>query len=129
VFSCFVDPGRVSAYTQSAADISDDIGKKFSLMHGCITGSNVDVVRDEKIVQKWRLKDWPEDAFSSVTILFAQVNDSTARVTVSQSNIPLVDSHGNEGVIAQTKAGWTSNFFDRIKMVFGFGAPSGVGSL
>ena len=38
------------------------------------------------------------------------------------ANVSLqVDAHGNDNV--GVKDGWKRNFFDRIKMVFGYGVP------
>jgi activator of HSP90 ATPase len=48
-------------------------------MHGSITGEMLTVVKNEKIVQKWRLKHWPADVFSNVTLMFFQVDSSTCR--------------------------------------------------
>jgi activator of HSP90 ATPase len=69
----------VSAYTQSAAVISSEAGSQFNIMNGSITGEMVTVVKNEKIVQKWRLKHWPADVFSNVTLMFFQVDSSTCR--------------------------------------------------
>ena len=42
-----------------------------------ITGSFVSVEENAKIVQKWRMKDWPADVFSSVTMTFTGSDDNT----------------------------------------------------
>jgi hypothetical protein len=48
-------------------------------MNGSITGEMLTVVKNEKIVQKWRLKHWPADVYSTVTIMLFQVDSSTCR--------------------------------------------------
>jgi activator of HSP90 ATPase len=78
-FLCFTESGRVSAYTQSAAVISAEPASQFNLMNGSITGEMLTVIKNEKIVQKWRLKHWPADVYSTVTIMLFQVDSSTCR--------------------------------------------------
>ncbi len=48
-------------------------------MNGSITGEMLTVIKNEKIVQKWRLKHWPADVYSTVTIMLFQVDSSTCR--------------------------------------------------
>ena len=132
-FLCFTDSGRVSAYTQSPAVISGEPGSQFNVMNGSITGEVVTVVKNEKIVQKWRLKHWPADVFSTVTLMFFQLDSSTcrcvcllclqrasaasltraSRVSLSQSGVPHMDAQGNTDVIDNVKKGWHGNFFER----------------
>jgi hypothetical protein len=45
------------------------------------------------------------------------------QVTLKQTGIPYKDAHGNDDMPHVVKEGWKRNFFDRIKMVFGFGSP------
>jgi hypothetical protein len=98
-------------------------------MNGSITGEMLTVVKNEKIVQKWRLKHWPADVYSTVTIMLFQVDSSTCRcalcvcilsdadvnrrLSLSQSGVPHMDAQGNTDVIDNVKKGWQSNFFER----------------
>lgn len=41
--------------------------------------------------------------------------------TLALMSLVQVDAHGNDNV--GVKDGWKRNFFDRIKMVFGYGVP------
>lgn len=42
-------------------------GGKFALFGGNVTGEFRELVPGKKIVQLWRLKQWPEQHFSEVT--------------------------------------------------------------
>jgi len=131
----------VSAYTQSAAVISAQPGSTFNLMNGSITGEMLTVVQNEKLVQKWRLKHWPADVYSTVTLMLFQVDASTLqvpssppsplpshqnqnrirkrfaharrRLSLSQSGVPHMDAQGNTDVIDNVKRGWQSRLFER----------------
>ena len=50
----------VEAFTQSPAIVEPQKGGLFSLMDGQISGEFLECVRPSKIVQKWRLKSWPD---------------------------------------------------------------------
>ncbi len=50
----------VEAFTQSKATVEAHRGGSFSLMDGMISGEFLECTRPSKIVQKWRLKSWPE---------------------------------------------------------------------
>ena len=50
----------MEAFTQSKAVVEAHSGGPFSLMDGHISGEFLECVRPHKIVQKWRLKSWPD---------------------------------------------------------------------
>lgn len=68
----------------------------------------------KKIVQKWRFKEWPQNYFSTVTLQF-EVKDNKTVLNVTQEGVPDSDRERTEG-------GWNSNYFTRIKGIFGYGA-------
>jgi activator of HSP90 ATPase len=88
---------------------------------------------EKKIVQQWRFRHWPEGTsfhlhqavepclnirsghYSHVVISFHETDDET-HVSVSQSGVPSAEKD-------TTKDGWTMHYFNKIKMVFGLGAP------
>ena len=50
----------VEAFTNTEATVDAYKGGLFSILGGQITGEFVECVRPSKIVQKWRLKTWPD---------------------------------------------------------------------
>ncbi|MBI3232331.1 MAG: SRPBCC domain-containing protein, partial [Candidatus Doudnabacteria bacterium] len=62
-----MDSKKHSAITGGAASISRKIGGKVSAYDGYISGKNVELVADKKIVQTWRASDWEDGHFSLVT--------------------------------------------------------------
>ncbi|GBC01901.1 hypothetical protein RclHR1_04380002 [Rhizophagus clarus] len=114
VYETLLDPGRVAAWTRSRPDIFRHIGSAFSLFEGNVTGTLLELVQNEKIVQTWRLKSWPEGHFSTVTIKFEQASDFT-RVHITQEGVPI-------GEVDAVRRNWQSYYWNPIKSVFGFGA-------
>lgn len=56
----YVHVQMVEAFTQSEAVVEAHKGGLFSMLNGQITGEFLECVRPSKIVQKWRLKTWPD---------------------------------------------------------------------
>eukprot|EP00736_Rhodelphis_marinus_P004186 Rmarinus@m.7872 len=123
VFLCLTDTPRVSAFTQRPAKVSANAGDDFMLLDGVITGSNVEMVRGKKIVQDWRMKDWPAGTMSRVDITLEKTSEGT-KLKLTQKGVPTTDKSGNAGVVDQVKAGWKREIFQRCKMMFGFGDPT-----
>lgn len=116
LWECLTDPNRVRAYAGGDSQMTTDVGGKFSLFGGAVTGEIVSVDKPKLMVQKWRAKEWPEGHFSTVRIELT-VADGKTVMTINQSDVPESDA-------ARTKGGWSSNFSVRIKGIFGFGGIS-----
>ena len=63
---------------------------------------------------RWRMKSWPEEHYSVVTITLIEQNGTTL-VDVSQSGVP-------ESEYERTLTGWKSRYWQSIRQTFGFGA-------
>ncbi|EGD72387.1 hypothetical protein PTSG_00408 [Salpingoeca rosetta] len=113
LFQCFVDENRVKAYTQADASIEAKMGGSFSLFGGNVTGVIKDLIPNERIVQAWRFKSWPEGMYSEVTMKFVP-GDGCTHLKLTHNNIPDSD-------LERAKEGWKRHQFERIKGMFGFG--------
>jgi len=115
LFITLTQDARLCAFTRSQCVSNPIAGGEFSLMNGCIHGNYVEVVPNEKIVQKWRFKEWPENIYSLVTIKLDQKSNNTT-LNLTHSGIP-------ESDLVRTEKGWQIHFWGPIKQVFGFGRP------
>eukprot|EP01119_Soliformovum_irregulare_P021605 TRINITY_DN722_c0_g1_i1.p1 TRINITY_DN722_c0_g1~~TRINITY_DN722_c0_g1_i1.p1 ORF type:complete len:334 (-),score=84.19 TRINITY_DN722_c0_g1_i1:96-1097(-) len=113
LFACFVDPNRVKAYSGSNSVMNGTEGGEFKLFDGTVTGINTKVEHPKLLVQKWRFESWPQGHYSQVTLSIEEKNGKSI-LTVKQDNIPAEDKE-------RTERGWSHNFFNRIKGVFGYG--------
>lgn len=114
LFATLTQEARLCAFTHSQCVSNPATGGEFSVMNGIIHGSYTELVPNEKIVQKWRFKEWPEDVYSIVTIKLDQKSDNTI-LRLTQSGIPDFDT-------ARTEQGWKRFFFGPIKRTFGYGS-------
>ncbi|TRY61711.1 hypothetical protein TCAL_04182 [Tigriopus californicus] len=89
-------------------------GEAFELLDGNIQGQFLELQPFSKIVQKWRLKSWPQAHYSLVTIEIEQGTEETT-LTLTQKNVPSKE-------VEVTRQGWERYYWDAIKRSFGFGA-------
>jgi len=107
VYEALMDPRKHARFTGDAARISRRVGGKIMAYGGYITGTNVELAPDEKIVQTWHAADWPEGHESKVTFSFKPVEGGT-RLAFTHSGVP--DEHYDS-----IKAGWIENYWTPMR--------------
>jgi activator of HSP90 ATPase len=117
LYNTFTDVQRISAFTRSKPLVFDGPkpGGKFELFGGNVSGSYAELEEPTKIVQKWRLAQWPSGHYSTLNIQFKQNNEDHVTVMkVEWDGVPT----GQEEV---TKRNWGEYYVRSIKTTFGFG--------
>jgi activator of HSP90 ATPase len=114
LFAVLMNEQRAAIYTRAPAKINPQAGGQFEFLGGVISGYYVDVQAPNKITMQWRLSSWASGVFSSVVITLSKDEPSVTRLEFAQAGIP-------DGETERVMQGWRVNFFDAIKMVFGFG--------
>lgn len=104
----------VMAFTRSEVELNPVPGGSFKLFGGNIIGTFEEIIPGEKIVQKWRYKQWPSGHFSTVTMTFTEKSDHT-ELNVKQTGVPRSE-------LDVTKQNWERYYWNSIKQTFGFGA-------
>jgi len=66
VYEALVNLKRFSEVTGAPASGDSTEGGAFSAFGGHVTGRYVELVRDQRVVQAWRAKTWPEGVYSIV---------------------------------------------------------------
>jgi activator of HSP90 ATPase len=87
VYEMLMDSRKHARFTGEKASISRKVGGKFTAYEGHISGTNLELVPDKKIVQSWRGSGWPEDHFSKVIFSLEEVKGGT-RLSFRQSGVP-----------------------------------------
>src|SRR3954452_19500484 len=80
VYRALIDAAEFSAVTGGApADIGDEPGAAFSAFGGMITGRQIELAPEARIVQAWRASAWPDGVYSIARFELA-ADDSGTRV-------------------------------------------------
>ena len=87
VYEALMDSRKHTKFSGQKAVISRKVGGKFTAYGDYISGKNLELVANRKIVQSWHGSDWPEGHFSKITIGLKQVKAGT-KLTFTQSGVP-----------------------------------------
>ncbi|RKF61008.1 Uncharacterized protein OnM2_045032 [Erysiphe neolycopersici] len=117
LYQTFTDPARIASFTRAPPKLFEGakIGGKFELFGGNVIGEYLELVEPTRIVQSWRLNQWPQGHVSRLEIGFDQNDvDNVTVMRVSWSGVPV----GQEDV---TRTNWNEYYVRSIKQTFGFG--------
>lgn len=88
IYELLMDSAQHSAFTGEPAVISREAGGIFTAYGDYISGKNLELIPDQKIVQFWRASDWPEGHFSTVMFEIMPIVTGT-KLVFTQTNVPL----------------------------------------
>jgi activator of HSP90 ATPase len=117
LFQTFTDPQRLAAFTRSPLNnfTGAKPGGRFELFGGNVTGEFTELEEPTHIVQKWRLAQWPQGHYSTLSIWFDQNDvDHVTVMRVEWKGVPV-------GQEEPTKGNWGEYYVRSIKTTFGFG--------
>ena len=67
IYEALLDAKQFSAFSGGAsAEIQREAGGAFSCFGGMISGRNIEIVPNKRVVQAWRVKTWPDGVYSLV---------------------------------------------------------------
>jgi activator of HSP90 ATPase len=116
VYELLMDSKKHAAFTGAAARISRRLGGKISAYDGYISGKNLELVADEKIVQAWHGADWPEGHESLVTFQL-QPKGEKCQLVFTHKGIP-------EDKFNSIKQGWIDYYWNPMKALLAEVKPS-----
>jgi len=105
VFAAITNPFTIELWSGYKAKMEPKEGVEFSLWEGDISGRNIEVVEDKKIVQEWYFGDQKE--MSLVTMNLFEHKKGT-QVELKHTNIPDDD-------FENITHGWIEYYFGAIK--------------
>lgn len=117
LYQTFTDPQRLAAFTRAPPKVFEGAkeGAKFELFGGNVSGEYLELEEPTKIVQSWRLDQWPTGHYSKLKIEFDQNDvDSVTTMRVEWTGVPI-------GQEEPTKRNWLEYYVKSIKRTFGFG--------
>jgi activator of HSP90 ATPase len=86
--------------------ISKDAGGAFSLFGGYVTGRQIELVRNTRIVQVWRAGSWKPGEYSLVKFQFTPQGPDT-KLTLDHAGFP-------QGEAEHLAEGWKGNYFEPL---------------
>jgi activator of HSP90 ATPase len=107
IYRALTDGAAFTTFTSAEAEITGDAGGGISLFSGGITGRNIELLPNQRIVQAWRAKNWPPGVYSIVKFELVAQGAGT-RVVLDQTGFP-------EGDREHLDHGWHRMYWDPLK--------------
>lgn len=112
VYEALLDARRFSAFTGAPAEIDPTSGGAFSCFGGIITGRNVELLSNRRIVQAWRVSMWPEGHYSIVKFELQPQGSQTLLVMDHVGFPPEMRAHLNG---EHADGGWQRQYWEPLK--------------
>ena len=97
-------------FTASSATIDAKIGGAFSVFDGHIIGTIIELVPNERIVEAWRVVDWPAGVYS-IARFELRTQGTGTHLIFDQVGFP-------EGLKAHLALGWQQHYWDALTKYF-----------
>jgi len=111
LYAMYLDSKQHAAITGGMpAKISAKEGAKYSAHDGYINGKNLQLKKNELIVQSWRSADWKKDEADSTFILMFEQKGKDAVIHMTHANVPDREADG-------IKQGWIDYYWTPWKQV------------
>jgi len=116
VYEALLDAKQFSAFSGGAAEIQREAGGAFSCFDGVVTGRNIELVPDRRIVQAWRIKMWPQGVYSIVTFELQAQGTGTC-LTMDHVGFPdAMPAHLNGEL---PDGGWRRQYWEPLQKYLG----------
>lgn len=107
VYEALLDSRKHAAFTGSPARVVRKEGGRFTAYGTSLSGFNLQLTKDQEIVQAWRADDWPAGHYSVATFRLTPVRGAT-RLDFLQIGVP--DRHF-KGI----RQGWIDYYWKPLK--------------
>jgi activator of HSP90 ATPase len=107
LYEAMLDSKRFTTFSGRAATIDRKVGGAFSIFDKHIVGMNVELLPNKRIVQAWRVVDWPEGVYSIAKFELTSQGSGT-RLVFDHTGFP-------EDLRDHLAAGWEANYWSLLK--------------
>jgi uncharacterized protein YndB with AHSA1/START domain len=108
VYAALTDAAQFSAFTGGApAEISREAGGAFSCFGGMITGRNLELLPNRRLVQAWRAGNWGEGVYS-VARFEIQAKGGETRLVFDHTGFP-------EEQRTHLESGWQAMYWEPLR--------------
>lgn len=108
VFEALVDPEIIQDWSGDEAKMGPGVGDSFSLWGGQMFGTNMEVVKNKKLVQEWCYDQWTEPTKVTFTI---KPNGKTTKVELVHEGVP-------DKSVNSISDGWDAYYLGAMQEMF-----------
>uniref|UniRef100_A0A8D0GJV7 Activator of Hsp90 ATPase AHSA1-like N-terminal domain-containing protein n=1 Tax=Sphenodon punctatus TaxID=8508 RepID=A0A8D0GJV7_SPHPU len=109
LYRFFVTKELVQKFSKQAAVLEAEKGGKLQMFDGCVTGEYMELLPSQRIVMKWRCRDWPEAHYATVALIFRDMSTQT-ELQLECKGVPVCKEES-------TRQCWKKQHFEEIKVL------------
>ncbi len=110
IYDAWLNSDGHSSMTGGEAMASNEIGKNYSAWDGYISGKNITLDENKRIVQSWRTTQFEENEQDSQIELVFTENNGKTELILQHTKVPESGEH--------YKKGWVEHYFQPMKIYF-----------
>lgn len=111
IYNSWLDSVHHTKMTGGSAFIGPNVGEKFTAWDGYISGKNIELIEDKKIVQAWRTTNFEEEEEDSRVTITLEPAEHGTMLTLLHKNIPTGQP--------EYEKGWDEHYFVPMAQYFG----------
>jgi activator of HSP90 ATPase len=111
VYEALMDSAQHSGFTGAPAEISRDVGGAFTCYGGGVSGRNIELIPNQRIVQAWRAGGWAEGVYTIIRFELHREGSGT-RLVFEQTAIP-------DGAMEHLSTGWQERYWEPLAKYLG----------
>lgn len=111
IYQAWLSSDGHTSMTGGEANCSDEVGGEFDAWDGYISGENLELEQDQRIVQSWRTSQFDDSELDSQIEITLETVEAGTKVTLHHTSVP--DGGGHY------RGGWQDHYFDPMKEYFG----------
>lgn len=110
IYELLTNNEKFSLATRMPATIGAGEGAPFSLFAEHVEGRQIELVKNERIVQAWRFPDWPQGIYTLVRLTLVRVEGGT-KLLLDQDAIPDGASSLYDSWLEHIATNWATFYF------------------
>ena len=110
VYHALLDTKQFAEFSGRPAEINREVGGASSLFKGHIIARNLELVRNQRIVQSWRVVTWPEGEWS-IARFDLKPSGTGTHVVFNHIGFP-------DGLRDHLAQGWEDNYWSLLRKYF-----------
>ena len=110
IYESWLDSEKHSLMTGGQAEVSNIVGGEFTAWDGYITGKNIELVPNKKIIQSWRTSKFSIEQPDSILTIELLPDENGTKLILKHENLTEDDHH--------YMPGWVVHYFEPMKGYF-----------
>jgi len=126
IYETLTNPIEIIKFTQCKAEFVKEVNGTFNFYEGFITGSNVELIENKKLAQKWKFSNLPTNV--DVTMNFKEKPGKESLIQIIVKNIPERDNLNSSVDLKSIEKGFRTQIFEKIQNYLGYPMNNDVSS-